>query len=289
MAEALGWAGEDDPARTVAGHRSPRWMYPDADGTRGRMVGFPRRGDRPGDGEYRDRDLRDESEPAQTVGRSSRSWSVFTGRGSETADGVVPYERDVDEPAPTVDTRGDEWVVNTGRDWKEGGSRDDAQKIPLSEPAPAIDGKGRWRVERAELPVLNPGATDTQPNRRRYSADEPAPTMAFGHDAANWAWERPATTVAGDSRIWPPGHKINADDERRLGEDAARERYGDRAGSEALRLEIPDVLTLQSFRPTYPVQGSRTKQFEQVGNAVPPLLGAHVCAAQLDMEVPCPA
>lgn len=48
--------------------------------------------------------------------------------------------------------------------------------------------------------------------------------------AGHWADRRPATTIAGDSRVFPPGHKVNADDIRRLGEDEARDRYASRAG-----------------------------------------------------------
>lgn len=53
-----------------------------------------------------------------------------------------------------------------------------------------------------------------------------------------------------------------------------------------IRLTVPDALILQSFDPSYPVQGSRSKQFEQVGNAVPPLLAAHVVAALTGRQVP---
>ena len=122
-------------------------------------------------------------------------------------------------------------------DWKPGGEREDAQTIDLDE--------------------------------------RPAPTVTT-KSGGQWQFTRPATTVLGDSRLWPPGHKVNADDRRRLGEEEANERYGDRAGTEAIRLEIGDALRLQSFPADYPVRGTKTRQFEQIGNAIPPLLAEAV-------------
>lgn len=48
---------------------------------------------------------------------------------------------------------------------------------------------------------------------------------------------------------------------------------------EKRKLTIREALTLQSFPPDYPVQGTKTSQFQQIGNAVPPLLAAHVLGA----------
>lgn len=167
------------------------------------------------------------------------------------------------------------WVVRTGTNsMKHSRVPDDMvpYERPVDDPAPTLDRKaGKWHI------VPGDQRHRARPTLSR-PLDQPAPTLAFGHDSARWAFERPATTIAGDSRCWPPGHKVNADDRRRLGAEAD-ERYGDRAGTDAIRLTIADALILQSFRPDYPVQGTKTKQFEQVGNAVPPLLAAHVLAA----------
>lgn len=110
----------------------------------------------------------------------------------------------------------------------------------------------------------------------------PAPTVD-SKVGRSWTFERPATTVAGDARLWPPGHKINSDDRRRHAD--ADDRYGDRAGTDAIRLTPRDALILQSFPPDYPVQGSKTRKYKQIGDAVPPLLAAHVLATLLNVDL----
>ncbi len=49
-------------------------------------------------------------------------------------------------------------------------------------------------------------------------------------------------------------------------------------GPQKKRLSIRDALVLQSFPADYPLQGTKTKQLQQIGNAVPPRLAAHILA-----------
>jgi DNA (cytosine-5)-methyltransferase 1 len=102
---------------------------------------------------------------------------------------------------------------------------------------------------------------------RHPDAPAPAPAPALTAKAGGqWAWERPATTIAGDPRLSGPG---------RNDPDIPGSQYGENS----VKLTLTEALILQSFPPDYPLQGTKTKQFEQVGNAVPPLLAAHVIAA----------
>lgn len=223
------------------------------------LVGFPRLSDTPSNKaagsveiegvDYRERDFRSTDEPAFALTEKARSWTVRTGantmKHSRDPDDVEPYERSCDEPAPTVDPKaGTAWAINTGRDWKPGGTRETAQTVSGDEPAPTLDTitTRQWRV-------LNPGQT------------------------ANWTWERPATTVQGDRRVWPPGHKENSAD--------PPGKYQQRRGENAIRLQVWEAAILQSFPRDYPWQGSKTSQFGQIGNAVPPLLAQRVLEALL--------
>lgn len=91
------------------------------------------------------------------------------------------------------------------------------------------------------------------------SAEEPAPTIAGESRNDSWVHDRPATTVAGDPRIAEPGHKKDVD-------------YPGSPGrmTNAVRVSVEEAAVLQSFPPGYPWQGTKTKQFQQIGNAIPP-------------------
>ncbi|NJP64781.1 DNA cytosine methyltransferase [Streptomyces spiramenti] len=88
-----------------------------------------------------------------------------------------------------------------------------------------------------------------QKRATRRVLDSPAPTLLFGHSLKDVSWH--------DEH----GHKVR-------------------------RLSVAEAALLQGFPADYPWHGSRTKQFEQIGNAVPPPVAAAVAAAATGTIVP---
>lgn len=106
----------------------------------------------------------------------------------------------------------------------------------------------------------------TMPNSAVRKVGAPAPTIAFGHDAASarWCFDRPSTTVVGSfcpDVIAAPGYRTTV----------SRQNAPD-----SVRITVEEAGVLQSFPADYPWQGAKGKQFLQVGNAVPPLLAEAV-------------
>jgi DNA (cytosine-5)-methyltransferase 1 len=89
-----------------------------------------------------------------------------------------------------------------------------------------------------------------------------------------WAHERPSTTIVGSFRP----DKVAAPGWRKPG-DPPRQDTPD-----SVTIDVTEAGVLQSFPADYPWQGPRTRQFEQVGNAVPPRLAAHVLARLLGID-----
>jgi len=114
--------------------------------------------------------------------------------------------------------------------------------------------RGAWTLR------VKPTATMRERVRRD---EEPAMALAFGHNAAGWQWHRPATTIAGDPRCTSP-HSGGG--------------RGESMSHDAIRLTVPEGLTLQGFPPDYPVRGTKTAQWLQIGNAIPPPLAKAILA-----------
>lgn len=142
------------------------------------------------------------------------------------------------------------------------------------------------RANEAARPMSEPAGTLTGTggsHRRKWVYNRPSPTIVGGRrskdgmlvgrqlpegegeNVGGWGWERPATNVNCDPRISAPGHHD------------ANESGSQQKG--AVRVTVQEAAVLQSFPVDYPWQGSRTKQFEQVGNAIPPGLAEPVLRA----------
>lgn len=76
--------------------------------------------------------------------------------------------------------------------------------------------------------------------------------------------DRPATAVQGDPRLWPPGHHPETKEGRSV---------------TLRRLTVRECARLQSFPDEFEFVGTKTQQYKQIGNAVPPLLARAIAAA----------
>jgi DNA (cytosine-5)-methyltransferase 1 len=100
----------------------------------------------------------------------------------------------------------------------------------------------------------------------------PAPTLTangLSKSTHQWVNQRPSTStsVNGDPRISKPG--------RHDPEEPGSQQ------KDAIRVSLEEAAVLQSFPPDYPFQGTKFKRFEQVGNAVPPLLAQAILSTLL--------
>jgi DNA (cytosine-5)-methyltransferase 1 len=149
-----------------------------------------------------------------------------------------------------------------------GGRRTQGLCRPLDAPAHTLDtASGSWTFSHDQEWAFRNRPRHPEVLRR---PGEPAPTI-IAHGQQCWVHRRPATTVACDARIARPGGKRNA-----------RRPHAPGRSQDAIRVSVQQAAILQGFRRDYPWQGSRSRQFQQVGNAVPPPLARRVLEAAIN-------
>lgn len=107
-----------------------------------------------------------------------------------------------------------------------------------------------------------------QPDAVNFSPDEAATLQSY----PQWCFDRPSNTVVGSFRpdiIAAPGYRTAGGPSRQNAPDSVHVDQG-QAG------------LLQSYPTPFPFQGSRTKQFLQIGNAVPPLMAEAIIRGVLE-------
>lgn len=148
------------------------------------------------------------------------------------------------------------------------------------------EGIGRGMTHRPSMTVTGGGASTggaepfgnaaRQGMLRELEAGRWFPTPAIdgerGEDIT-WPFNRPSPTIVGSFApdvVAAPGY-------RKAGDPPRQKTPG------SVRITLEEAAVLQSFRADYPWDGgpkdSVGKKFQQVGNAVPPLLAAHTLSA----------
>jgi DNA (cytosine-5)-methyltransferase 1 len=125
---------------------------------------------------------------------------------------------------------------------------------------------GRWVVR-----TQNFSAKDFRGQRGvRYERPTDAPSPTVTGNTGLWVFDRPATTITCDPRVFQPGghHEPGKQSEN------------------SILVVLEEAAILQGFRVDYPWQGATNKaRFQQVGNAVPPPLAQAVIGALVGSEL----
>lgn len=134
---------------------------------------------------------------------------------------------------------------------------------PAARPAHTITSKSNSVTLRS-----NYGTGGDPEKRGERAANEPAATITSKADRSKWVYAGAGATAEKTAGQIPreldePAHTVT-------GKGTATFRTRD--DSDRVRLTAEEAAVLQSYPADFPFQGTKTKRFLQIGNAVPPLL-----------------
>jgi DNA (cytosine-5)-methyltransferase 1 len=166
--------------------------------------------------------------------------------------------RHQDQPAPAI-AFGHAAYANT---WQYvNGNQEHAARRTLDNPAPTVHFGARvntvtWEQRKAV-------AGEVEPRVNNQSGTE------FD---LSWPIDRPSPVIAGREIVTMPGANAN--------------RFNGRTKSrnDGIRVSVAEAACLQSFPGGYPWQGNKTSQYEQVGNAICPVLAEAILRSAIGMD-----
>lgn len=158
-------------------------------------------------------------------------------------------------------------LINTRGDRKTPGGNN----FPVTEPSWALTEKARSWVLHTNR---NQQADGSRQTIDPHTAPAPALTSKSG---GQWVLKHNARANATIRTIDQPAATLHF--------GHARNDFVLTNGQDRRLLTPMEGAVLQSFPEDYPWQGTKTKAFEQIGNAVPPLMAAHIASAATGMPV----